>query len=1042
MWFIRFSMRRPKTVMVAVLAVALLAFLAVTRMKVDIFPDLNLPVVYVVQPYGGMDPAQMEGYMVAYYEQHFLYITGIEHIESKSIQSVAVMKLYFHPGTNMADAMAQVVAQVERSKSYMPPGTVDPFVLRFDVGNVPVGFLVFSSPTRSVGDIQDLVFVRVRPVVSTLPGASTPPPFGGNQRSIVIRVDSDRLRQYHLSPDDLVKAIASDNAIVPSGVVRTGNLQRISSINSVVGNIQDLGNVPLRLGAGPAVYLRDVAQIKDSTDIPTGYALVNGRRTVYIAVSKRADASTLSVVNSVRAAIPHIRSLLPEDIKVRFEFDQSAYVTDALKGLTFEGSLGAVLTGLMVLLFLRDLRSSLIVVLNIPLALLAALVSLWLSGQTINIMTLGGLALSVGILVDEATVAIENIHSHLARGQSRELAVYQALIEVVTPRLLAMLSVISVFIPSFFMVGSTQALFVPLSLAVGFAMAASYVLSNTFVPVMSCWLLKGNLATAEHGGLMEKLKQIYERLLVRLLPLRWPTLGAYVLLVSISFLAIAPTLGSEIFPAGNPNGFRLRLSAPVGTRIERTEEFTRQALQVISQAVGPENVEVTVAYVGTQPTTYAICNVYIWTSGPHEALILVSLKPQSHIRMSELKERLRRTLMDRFPTLAFTFEAGDIVNEIMNFGARTPIQVDIDGPSFDRDQDYARKLVSAMRKLPTLRDVEIVQPLDYPTVDVTVDRERAGQLGLNITDVGHALVAATYSSRFVSPVFWRDATSGMAYQVQLEVPQSEIRSIKDIENIPVKTGRSSEPFVRDVGAVSYGTMPGEFDRYNMARMVSISANIAGDDLGRAAREVQNAIARTGMPPRGTTVHVRGQVPLLSNTFAALGQGLTLAVVVIFLLLVGYFQSVRLALTIVSIVPAVIGGAITGLWVSGTTINVQSFMGTIMAIGIGVANAILVVAFSEQCRLAGAESGAAAIEGGKSRLRPVLMTSIAMIAGMLPMALGLGEGGERTAPLGRSVIGGLIASTTCVLLILPLIFATLQRGAGRSSPALLPEEMLT
>lgn len=1028
--------------MVMVLSITIMSAVAVLSMKVDIFPDLNLPMITVVQPYGGMDPEQMEGFLVTAYEQHFFYISGVEHVSSKSIQSCAIMNIYFQPDANMADAMAQVVAQVERSRAYMPPGTVTPFILRFDVGNVPVGFLVFSSPTKTLAEIQDLAYARVRPVVSTTPGVSTPPPFGGNQRTIVLTVNSARLKQYHLSLQDIVKALTEGNLIIPSGIVRTGDFQRIVSIDSTVGNIQDLGNIPLKLGAGPAVYLRDIAQIKDGTDITTGYALVNGRRAVYMAISKQSSASTLAVVEGIRKNLPYMQSLLPEDIHVSFEFDQSIYVSEAIKGVLTEGGLGAILTGITVLLFLRDWRSALIVVLNIPVALLAALVALWATGQTINIMTLGGLSLAVGILVDEATVAIENIHTHIERLQDVPIAVFNACCEVVTPQLLAMLSVVSVFLPSFFMIGSTRALFVPLSLAVGFSMIASYILSNTFVPVLSAWLLKGSphptrdhKTLIRHRGFAARSRLAYKKLLVSVLRLPIPVSIGYITTVLAS-LAIYPTLASEIFPAGNPSGFQLRVRAPAGTRIERTRDLTKNVLKAICEEVGEDNVEISIAYVGTQPPSYAVSNVYIWTSGPHEAVLLVSLKPEAHIEMRTLKQRLRRLLSQRFPNASFSFEAGDIVNQIMNFGSPTPIQVDIDGPNFAKDQAYARKALAALSTIPDLRDVNIVQPLDFPTVNIQIDRERAGQLGVTARDLGKSEIAATYSSRFVDPVFWRDRKTGLAYQVQIEVPQSEMTSIKEIEGIPVKTGSFSGPFLRDAANVRFGTMIGEYDHYNMRRMLSITANIAHSDLGKAAREVSKVLSTLEKPPRGVRVVVRGQVPTMKSTFDALTIGVGFAVVVILLLLLGYFQSLSLALVVSSVIPAIIFGSIVALSLSSTTLNVQSFMGAIMAIGVGIANAILVVVFAEKRRMTGQSSYRSAIVGAVSRVRPVLMTSLAMIAGMIPMALGLGEGGERTAPLGRSVIGGLIASTFTVLLVLPVIYALVRLKAARSSADLL------
>ncbi len=1046
MWLIRLAMGRPVTIMVAVAATVLIAILAITRMNVDIFPAIDLPRVTVIQPYGGMDPSQMEGYLVTFYEQHFFYISGVDHVSSRSIQSAAVMDVYFQPGSDMADAMAQVVAQVERSRAYMPPGTVTPFIVRYDVGSVPVGFLVFSSPTRNLGEIQDLVYSRVRPVVSTTPGVSTPPPFGGNQRSIVITVDARKLNEYHLSMEDIVQAINNGNVIMPSGIVRTGDLQRMCAINSVVGNIQNLGNIPLTNVAGPeVVYLRDIASVQDTTDILTGYALVNGRRTVYMAISKQASASTLSVVNGIKANVSYMQSLLPEDIKVSFAFDQSIYVTESLLGLLMEGGIGALLTGGVVLLFLRDVRSSLIVVLNIPFALLAAVVGLWVSGQTINIMTLSGLSLAVGILVDEATVTIENIHSHLGQGRRLLGSIYDASLEVVIPRLLAMLSVVSVFMPSFFMVGPTKSLFVPLSLAVGLAMFASYILSGTFVPVMSAWLLKAH-HTSDHGSqtvhqkpdLMSRIRMKYQRVLIRLFNFRPVVIGVFIA-ACLTSLLIYPTLGTEIFPAGNPKGFQLRLKAPVGTRFEVTEDITKDVLQTIAKDVGPENVEVSISYVGSQPPSYAISNAYMWTSGPQEAIMLVSFKEEAKVQLRSLEERLRKQFAEQFKDCQFTFEAGDIVNKVMNFGSSTPIQVDVDGPNYEKIKQYSYKLLAELKNLKSLRDAGIVQPLDYPTVNVIVDRIRAGQLGVTVREIGRALVAATYSSRFVTPIYWRDAKSGLSYQVQVQVPQGDINSLHTVGSIPIKTGNFAGPFVRDVADVDYGTAPGEFDHYNMRRTISISANLATDDLGGAAKDVQQTIAKLGDPPRGVKVSIRGQVPTMHETFYALSLGVVFAVVAISLLLVSFFQSIKLSLIIISVVPAILFGALLSLFLTHTTLNVQSFMGAIMATGVGVANSILVVVFAEERRALGISAKSAAITGAAARLRPVLMTSIAMIAGMVPMALGMSEGGDRTAPLGRAVIGGLLVSTNAVLLVLPLVYAMVQNKASRKGVSLLPED---
>jgi multidrug efflux pump subunit AcrB len=802
---VSFALRRPISLLIAVAAVALAGFLALDRMSRDIFPDLGVPVLYVAQPYGGLDPAQMEGFITNYYEYHFLYITGIEHVESKSIQGVALIKLQFHPGTNMAQATAETVSYVDRARAFMPTGTVPPFVMRFDAGGVPVGDLVFSSKAKTVAELQDAALFRVRPLFATLPGVSAPPPFGSSQRTILVRLDPGKLRSYNMSPDEVVRALAAGNTVSPSGNIRIGDLWPTVPVNSVVGDIKGLNDIPIRSQGTQTIFTRDVGSVEDGADIQTGYALVDGRRTVYIPVTKRADASTLAVVQAVKANLPRFQSVLPDDIKVSYEFDQSPYVTGAIRGLFFEGALGVVLTGLMVLLFLRDWRSSLVVVLNIPLAILASVTALWVSGQTINIMTLGGLALAVGILVDEATVTIENIHTRLADRRSLSRAASEATAETTLPRFVAMLCILAVFIPAFFMTGAAHNLFVPLALAVGFSMVGSYLLSSTFVPVLAVWMLR--------------------------------------------------------------------------------------------------------------------------STGTHE-------KPQEIFF-----DRLRA--------------------------------------AYDR---FARALMQRRR----------IVVLSYLIISGAIIVLVGGSLGTEIF-----------------PIVVR------------------------------RSGRQID--LRDVASVTDGTALGEYDRYNMQRMLTLSANIFGEDLGRAAAQVRQAISDTGTPPARVSVTLRGQVQPMAEMFAGLRLGLLMAAGVILLLLAANFQSFRLSLAVGLTIPAVVAGVVLMLWLTGTTLNIQSFMGAIMAIGVAVANAILLVTFAERSRVAGREPWEAAIEGARSRLRPILMTSFAMLAGMVPMALGLGEGGGQSAPLGRAVIGGLIGATCATLVILPAIFATLQSRRAAISASLDPND---
>ncbi|MBS1841520.1 MAG: efflux RND transporter permease subunit [Acidobacteria bacterium] len=1040
MWLLRAALRSPISVVVLVIGVALCSILALARMPVDIFPNLNLPVIYVAQPYGGMSPAQMEGYLVYYYEYHFLYITGIESVESKSIQNVGLLKLTFHPGTDMSQAAAQTVGYVDRARAFMPPGTVSPFIMRFDAGSVPVGYLVFSSSTKSVGEIQDLALNRVRPLFATLPGVSAPPPFGGNQRTIVVSVDPDRLRAYRMAPEEVVQALSTGNTIVPAGNVRTGDLLRLAPINSVVSNIKELQNLPIRAGAGPTVFLRDVGTIEDSSDIVTGYAEVNGRRTVYIPVTKRADASTLAVVNEVKASLAQFQSVVPPDIKIDYEFDQSSYVRNSLLSVVKEGLLGAVLTGVMVLFFLRDWRSGLIVVATIPFALLAAVVALWGAGQTVNIMTLGGLALAVGILVDESTVVMENIHNHLGQGRGRAVAVLEASKEVQIPRLLAMLCILAVFVPSFFMTGVSRSLFVPLSLAVGFAMAASYFLSSTLVPVLSTWILHEHPPEREDTpSLLHRVRDRLGRILNRLMAIRGLTVSAYVVVSIAVLVLLGPYLGREIFPRVSSGQLLLRFRAPIGTRVETTERLSLDVLRSIQETAGPANVAMSLGYVGAVPPSYPINAIYLWTSGQHEAVLRVALNPDSHIRVDELEERLRKALPNKFPGCQFSFEAGDIVTQIMNFGAPTPVEVNVSGPDLGVDRAFAAKLRAEVAKIPALRDLQYDEPLDYPSIDINVDRERAGQLGVTTAGVGQSFLAATSSSRFVAPNYWADPKSGVAYQVQVQIPQSGMTSVQDVEHIPVTQGAASHPLIGDVAQVGYGTVVGEYHRLNGQRMVTLTANVSGEDLGRISSQLDSAIRRAGELPRGVKVAVRGQIGPMKETLTNLGIGLLLAVLVIYLLLAANFQSLRLAFIVLSTVPAVICGVVFMLLLTGTSLNIQSFMGAIMAIGVAVANAILLVTFAEEHRRAGTAATESALYGAKTRLRPILMTSLAMIAGMVPMALGIGEGSQQTAPLGRAVIGGLLFATAATLVILPLVFSLVQQRVGIRSPSLDPDD---
>ena len=1060
---ITFALRRPWTVMVGIVAVMLTCALALRprivdktlqsigvdlplqTMKVDIFPALNLPVIYVCQPYGGMDPAQMEGLLTNYYEYHFLYISNIHHVESRNIQGMSLMKLYFHPGTDMAQAMAETINYVNRSRAFMPPGTVSPFVMRFDTGSVPVGYLVLSSATKTIGEIQDQALFKVRPMFSALPGVSAPPPFGGSARAIVIRANPERLRSYNISPDEVVTALTSGNAVSPSGNLHIGSMYPVVPTNALVKDIQDLGTIPIRTGKGPPVYIRDIGSIEDSTDLATGYALVNGRRAVYILATKRAEASTMSVIDEIKRALPTMQGELPADIRVAFEFDQSPYVTRAINSLFTEGALGALLTGLMVLIFLRDWRSALVVVLNIPLAIMSSILGLWMCGHTINLMTLGGLALAVGILVDEATVEIENIHTQFSKTDSISLAVRLGNAQTAIPRLLSMLCVLAVFVPSFLMQGAARSLFVPLSLAVGFSMIASYLLSSTFVPVLSVWLLRHrthavNVRQRDGGrSLSEHLSNSYGTIVRGLVTLRWLLVPAY-LATSVLIIAwLGSMLGTEIFPSAGVNEFRLRFRAPDGTHFDTTEQYALGVLDAISEHVGADKVRITLGYVGTIPSSFPINGVYQWSRGPEEGLLRIALREGSGVDTEHAKDGLRQILARRFPELRFSFEPADIVSEVMSFGSPTPIEIAARGANLEESRAYILSVQRELAAIPALRDVQIAQSLDYPTVNVHVNREKASYSGTSTSQIARSVVAATSSTRFVVQNYWPDPKTGIGYQVQVEIPQPTLTEPEDLNTIPVNYRDGQALLLGDVARISADKMPGQFDRYNMKREITLTANISGQDLGSVSNEVRRTLAKLeaeGKKPKSVTMEIRGQIPPLRQILSGLAVGLLLAIVVIFLLLTANFQSLRLALVTVSTVPAVLAGVVLALWLTRSTLNIQSFIGAIMAVGVAMANAILLVTFAEQSRRTLGDSVAAAVLGAERRLRAILMTSLAMGVGMVPMALGLGEAGAQTAPLGRAVIGGLVAATLATLLILPSVFALLQ-GRAFHSPSLDP-----
>lgn len=1063
------ALKRPVTTVVVTLSLLLFSVLTALKIPIDIFPKLNLPTIYVIESYGGMSAQQMEGFFSTRLQDQFLYVNGIKNITAKNIQGLTMLKLSFYENTDMAEASAQVALQVNRAMKFFPPGALPPQVVRFDASSLPVGQLVISGKSRSLKEIYDLAATRVRPAFASIPGLSAPPPFGANSRAITVSVDPNKLRSYNLTPDEVVNALAKFNVMSPSGNLRLDNSMYLTTINTLIKEVDGFGDIPIISKNGVPVLIKDVARVADAADITVDYALINGKRSVYIPVVKTADASTWEVVQNLKSKLPEMQSLLPNDVQLSYEFDQSVFVVNAVESLITEGLLGALLTGLMVLLFLRDLRSSLIVVITIPVSILIGVLLLSLFGQTINIMTLSGLALAIGILVDQSTVTIENIHQHLEMGKNKRLAIFDACREVAFPLLLILLCILAVFAPSFLMSGVPKAMFLPLSLSIGFTMIVSYIAALTIVPILSNWMIKPEKYQYHHGALhahagqaldQKEMKQVenhlkeelkepekndfFERIKIKYIGVlqrnmprkKWILPVYFILAIGLAAVCFV-SIGKDMMPKINNGQFQIRIKEPDGTRLERTEDKVRQVLKIIDTTVN-HNVAISSAYVGLIPSSYGSSNLYIFNTGTHEAVVQVNLDRHYHVNMDELKETLRKNISHSLPELRISFEPIDLTEKIMSQGASTPIEVRVSGREIKDIEDYSNKIVTKLKSISFLRDVQIAQPLKFPVVTITIDRIKASQLGLNVQDIARSVTASTSSSRFTEKNQWLDEEKAYTYQVQVQVPEYVMNTMDELREIPLVKGQSS-PVLGDIAAFNIQNVPGEYDRSGPRRFLTVSANIHRKDLGAATDAVNKALKDIEAPPRGMKTEVKGMSSLLTETLDSLQVGLLFAILVMFLLLAANYQSFKLSLTVLSTIPAVIAGSLLMLIMTGSTLNLQSYMGMIMSTGVSVANAILIVTNAETLRLNYRDATRAAVTSASIRLRPILMTSFAMIAGMIPMASGMGEAGEQSAPLGRAVIGGLAASTLAALFVLPHVFAWVQRRSNLHSLSLMPEE---
>ncbi|HEX3400938.1 MAG TPA: efflux RND transporter permease subunit [Acetobacteraceae bacterium] len=1043
---VRLALRRPYTSAIAAMLIVLMGALSVTRMIVDIFPVIDIPVVLVVWNYNGLTTEDMERRVVFITERAYsTTVNGISRIESQSIPSIGILKVYFQPGTDIGGAIAQITSVNNSILRGAPPGMQPPGVIQFNASNVPVVQMTLSSKSLTEQQIYDysLNFIRIR--LFTIPGLSTPGPFGGKSRQINVDLDQSRLEAKGFSPVDVVNALQASNVIVPAGTARFGDREYNVQLNSSPSAVERFNALPIGVFNGAPVTLGDVGRVSDSFATQTNVVHVNGKRAVYLAILKHADASTLAVVDAARDALPEIQAAAPAGLDLKLDFDQSVFVRAAVQNVIREAIISSILVSVLILVFLGSWRNTVIVSASIPLSIFAGLVGLFLTGNSINLMTLGGLALAIGLLVDNATVTIENIHRNQSLGKPLTVAILDGSAEVIQPLTVATLAICIVFFPVVLLFGVARYLFIPLAVTVVFCMLASYVLSFSVVPSFARLLLASE---AEHHGpprgffgafdrAFGRFRDGYGRLLEGTLNHRVFVLVCAGLLLVVSG-GLSTVIGLDFFPSADVGLIKLHFRAPPGTRLERTEELVLQVEDSIRKIIPADEMDTINDTVGV-PSSFNLAFVPSDNVGSMDAEILISLKPEHHPSIDYIRA-IRAKLPDQFPGSVFYFQTADIVSQVMNFGLSAPIDVQVQDVNFERATALGRQLLERMRKIPGVADPHLVQVLNYPTLQVDVDRLRAAKLNISQRDVANNVLTSLSSSVLVSPNFFLNPQNNVNYSVAVQTPIDQLNSVSDLLHTPVSRPESSllsgpaalpaAPVMRlgDVATVYPKSSLESVNHYTVQREIDIAANIDGRDLGSTAGDIQKAISEVSKGlPITTKILILGQNEVMQSSFRSLALGMVLAVLLVYALLVVLFQSWVDPFIIMMAVPGALIGIMWMLALSHTTINVESLMGAIMSIGISVSNSILVVSFANDLR-SREEVGPlrAVIEAGRIRLRPVLMTALAMIIGMVPMALGLGEAGEQNAPLGRAVIGGLIVATISTLFIVPIFYTLLRR----------------
>jgi CzcA family heavy metal efflux pump len=1051
---VRLALRRPYTFVVMAILILLVGPLAAMRTPTDILPDIKIPVIAAVWTYNGLSPDDMSGRIVYYYERQLSsYVNDIEHIESQSLNGTGIVKIFFQPGVDIRTATAQVTSVSQTVLKQLPPGITPPLILNYNASTVPIIQLALSSHSLPEQAIFDAGQNFIRPSLATVPGTAVPSPYGGKVRQIQLDIDPQALQAKGLSAQDVADALAAQNQIIPAGTAKIGTFEYNIKLNNSPLQIQGLNDLPVKSVNGTTLYVRDVAHVRDGYPPQTNIVRVDGHRAVLMSILKSGSASTLAIVDGIRRLLPHLQETLPSALHVSPVGDQSVFVKAAVAGVVKEGVIAAALTSVMILLFLGSWRSTLIIATSIPLSILCSVTALSIAGQTLNIMTLGGLALAVGILVDEATVTIENINWHLEQGKDVHSAIIDGANQIVVPAFVSLLAICIVFVPMFFLGGIAGYLFVPMAEAVIFAMIASFILSRTLVPTMAMYLLKPHvhgapvsqnpLARFQRGfeRQFDKVKEKYRQLLAAALSNRKAFIGAFMTVVLLS-LGLAPFLGRNFFPNVDSGAISLHVRAPVGTRVEQTAALFDHVEQTVRQVIPPDEVETIVDNIGLPISGANLAYLNTGTIGPQDGDVQVSLK-EGHHPTADYVKKLREALPRAYPGVTFSFLPADIISQILNFGAPAPLDVQVAGPDRAANQAYAQMLLAKIRKVPGVADPRIQQATNYPELKVDIDRTRADQVGVTENDVTTSLGVNLAGSIQTAPTFWLNPKNGVTYPIVAQTPQYKVNSMAQLNSLPV-TG--SKPGVSEVlgglGVIERDSTPAVVTHYAIQPAFDVYATTQGRDLGAVADDVQKIIdAAAKDRPKGAIVTLRGQVATMNQAFGGLLFGLVGAIVLIYLLIVVNFQSWLDPFIIITALPAAIAGILWMLFATGTTLSVPALTGTIMCMGVATANAILVVSFARERLAAHGDAALAAVEAGFTRCRPVLMTALAMIIGMFPMALGLGDGGEQNAPLGRAVIGGLICATVATLFFVPVVFSLLHakqpKAASRSTPALIP-----